>query len=72
MTLIPDCGKPAQISTCLKISEDMSLFMLLTITHAQNISTYVKFHEMSRIVTTPTELHVRPAKTQISLGIHPV
>ena len=27
---------------------------------------------MSRIVTKPTKRHVRPAKTQISLGIHPV
>ena len=27
---------------------------------------------MSRIVTKPTKWHVRPAKTQISLGIHPV
>ena len=27
---------------------------------------------MSRLVTKPTKLHVRPAKTQISLGIRPV
>ena len=27
---------------------------------------------MSRLVTKPTNWHVRPAKTQISLGIHPV
>ena len=27
---------------------------------------------MSRLVTKPTKWHVRPAKTQISLGIHPV
>ena len=27
---------------------------------------------MNRIVTKPTKWHVRPAKTQISLGIHPV
>ena len=29
-------------------------------------------HKMSRLVTNPTEWHVRPAKTQISLGIRPV
>ena len=28
--------------------------------------------DMSRIVTKPTKWHVRPAKTQISLGIRPV
>ena len=27
---------------------------------------------MSHLVTKPTEWHVRPAKTQISLGIRPV
>ena len=27
---------------------------------------------MSRLMTKPTKWHVRPAKTQISLGIHPV
>ena len=27
---------------------------------------------MSRLTTKPTKWHVRPAKTQISLGIHPV
>ena len=30
------------------------------------------FHYMSRLVTKPTKWHVRPAKTQISLGIRPV
>ena len=28
--------------------------------------------DMSRIVTKPTKWHVRPAKTQISLGIRPI
>ena len=28
--------------------------------------------QLSRIVTKPTKWHVRPAKTQISLGIRPV
>ena len=28
--------------------------------------------EMSRLMTKPTKWHVRPAKTQISLGIRPV
>ena len=28
--------------------------------------------EMSRLMTKPAKWHVRPAKTQISLGIHPV
>ena len=28
--------------------------------------------DMSRLVTKPTKWHVRPVKTQISLGIHPV
>ena len=28
--------------------------------------------KMSRLVTKPTKWHVRPAKTQISLGIRPV
>ena len=27
---------------------------------------------LSRFMTKPTKWHVRPAKTQISLGIHPV
>ena len=27
---------------------------------------------MSRLMTKPTKWHVRPVKTQISLGIHPV
>ena len=29
-------------------------------------------HDVSRLVTKPTKWHVRPAKTQISLGIRPV
>ena len=29
-------------------------------------------HNMSRLMTKPTKWHVRPAKTQISLGIPPV
>ena len=29
-------------------------------------------NQMSRLTTKPTKWHVRPAKTQISLGIHPV
>ena len=29
-------------------------------------------HDVSRIVTKPTKWHVRPAKTQISMGIRPV
>ena len=29
-------------------------------------------HDMSCVMTKPTKWHVRPAKTQISLGIHPV
>ena len=29
-------------------------------------------HEMSRLMTNPTKWYVRPAKTQISLGIRPV
>ena len=29
-------------------------------------------HKMSRLMTKPTKWPVRPAKTQISLGIHPV
>ena len=29
-------------------------------------------HKMSHLMTKPTKLHVRPAKTQISLGICPV
>ena len=32
---------------------------------------YLQKH-MSRLMTKPTKWHVRPAKTQISLGIHPV
>ena len=31
-----------------------------------------KQNEMSHLMTKPTKWHVRPAKTQISLGIHPV
>ena len=30
------------------------------------------FKQVSRIMTKPAKWHVRPAKTQISLGIHPV
>ena len=30
------------------------------------------FHYLRRLVTKPTKWHVRPAKTQISLGIRPV
>ena len=30
------------------------------------------YTDLSRIVTKPTKWHVRPAKTQISLGIRPV
>ena len=29
-------------------------------------------HNLSHLMTKPTKWHVRPAKTQISLGIHPV
>ena len=31
-----------------------------------------RFNIMSHLMTKPTKWHVRPAKTQISLGIHPV
>ena len=31
-----------------------------------------KLNDMSRLMTKPTKWHVRPAKTQISLGIRPV
>ena len=31
-----------------------------------------KEHNLSRLMTKPTKWHVRPAKTQISLGIRPV
>ena len=35
---------------------------------------YILMHhnQMSRLMTKPTKWHVRPAKTQISLGIRPV
>ena len=33
---------------------------------------YFLFISMSRLETKPTKWHVRPAKTQISLGIRPV
>ena len=32
----------------------------------------VTWYKMSRLMTKPTKWHVRPAKTQISLGIRPV
>ena len=42
----------------------------------QNFKTLIlaKYHarNMSCFMTKPTKWHVRPAKTQISLGIHPV
>ena len=32
----------------------------------------VCLHDLSRLMTKATKWHVRPAKNQISLGIHPV
>ena len=32
----------------------------------------MSINEMSRLMRKPTKRHVRPAKTQINLGIHPV
>ena len=37
-----------------------------------SLDSVVVHEHMSRIVTKPTKWHVRPAKTQISLGIRPV
>ena len=33
---------------------------------------FTEKNDLSRFVTKPTKWHVCPAKTQISLGIHPV
>ena len=32
----------------------------------------MKKHKLSRLMTKPTKWYVRPGKSQISLGIHPV
>ena len=39
--------------------------------HLSSDASFINGH-FSRLMTKPTKWHVRPAKTQISLGIHPV
>ena len=43
-----------------------------TLAYATRSSTVIKVDYMSRLISKPTKWHVRPAKTQISLGILPV
>ena len=55
----------------------VSLVPMLEQRIAQNIigsifTVFPFFLYMSRIVTKPTKWHMRPAKTQLSVGIHPV
>ena len=51
---------------------DWSQFQVCVISDLSNmILTYCTI-QLSHLVTKPTKWHVRPAKTQISLGIHPV
>ena len=40
--------------------------------HLGLVTSFPVILEMSHLMTKPTKWHMRPAKTQISLGIHPV
>ena len=53
------------IENCL--ISDITYYVTICETHY-----YEKKRNISRLVTKPTKWHVRPAKTQISLGIRPV
>ena len=48
-------------------------FLLLSIQYIKNLKTTCFLRkDLSRLMTKPTKWHVRPAKTQISLGVCPV
>ena len=51
---------------------DFSISVCLSHPRIKLLSQNVHHCYMSRLMTKPTELHVRPANTQISLGMRPV
>ena len=61
----------ARISLSMAV-RDFSLSACLSHPRIELLSQTVHHCYMSRLMTKPTKWHVRPAKTQISLGIRPV
>ena len=47
-------------------------FIITDIGNGKSVCLVYNCSKMSRLMTKPTKWHVRPAKTQISLGIRPV
>ena len=60
-----------QLLLCLYIANHFYL-ALYTVPGLHNTHGKYLYYKFSRFMTKPTKWHVRPAKTQISLGIHPV
>ena len=57
---------------CLKIKLQTAVKSCTTGSNWNQLQLLSSNIEMSRLTTKPTKQHVRPAKTQISLGIRPV
>ena len=67
-----NCYAPAQIKAGMK-SATIHWTKISCIEHIRiRLGLYPFNADMSRLMTKPTKWHVLPAKTQISLGIHPV
>ena len=68
---IPTAGQPLSVNGLSEVPRIIQLRFRDSILKIQAPGMLL-YHNMSRIVTQPTKWHVRPAKTQISLGISPI